>query len=160
MGRRSPQQILRELTRAGMSQDEAQFLSKAAYKRGPAAGAFVEAFREIAPEMSLQVQKDLFEKVTTPEMISDIKRIFNKADVVDSYGQVSWDSLSKTAQELIFDLRYRGDYTPTTRKAVQPLLVNQDYDGLRELINDTTYWSALGVPAGRIKERQELAQGL
>jgi hypothetical protein len=160
MGRRSPQQIIRELTKAGMGIDDAQFLSRAAYKRGADARDFVIQYKQAAPEMSLQVQKDLFEKVTTPEMITDIKRIFNKPDVIDSYGQASWDNLPPVAQELVFDLRYRGDYTPTTRKLIQPLLVNQDYAGLKELMNDTAYWSALGVPVGRIKERQGMAAGM
>jgi hypothetical protein len=160
MGQRRPEQIIRELTRAGMGEDDARFLSRAAFKRGAAAGDFVTANKDFAPVMSLEVQKNLFENVTTPEMVNDIKRIFNKPDAVEAYGRASWDDLTPAAQEIVFDLRYRGDYTPTTRRAIQTFLVHQDYEGLRAIINDTSYWKALGVPEARIKERQAMAQDL
>lgn len=160
MGLRKPSQIIRELSLAGMSTEDARFLSKAAFKRGAEAGEFVRNFKSSAPVMSLEVQRNLFEKVTTPEMINDIKRIFNKQDVVSTYGRTSWDELSPAAQELLFDLRYRGDYTPATRKVLQSFLVNKDYEGLRSVINDSAYWQSRGVPAARIRERQELAKEL
>jgi hypothetical protein len=143
-----------------MLPEDAQFLSKAAFKRGVEAGEFVKNFRLSAPVMSLEVQRSLFEQVTTPEMTNDIKRIFNKQDVVSTYGKALWDELSPAAQEIVFDLRYRGDYTPATRKAIQTFLVNKDYDGLRSVINDTAYWQLRGVPATRIRERQEMAKDL
>lgn len=160
MGQRRPEQIFRELTLAGMGEDDARFLSRAAFKRGAAAGDFVAANKEFAPVMSREVQKNLFENVTTPEMVNDIKRIFNKPDAVKAYGRASWDDLAPAAQEIVFDLRYRGDYTPTTRRAIQTLLVNEDYEGLRSVMNDTAYWKALGVPDARIKERQAMARDL
>jgi hypothetical protein len=160
MGQRKPEQVIRELTLAGMSDDDARYLSQGALKRGEAAGKFVNIHRDAAPVMSLEVQKSLFENVTTPEMVNDIKRIFNKPDAVKAYGRASWDDLSPAAQELVFDLRYRGDYTPTTRRTIQTMLVNKDYEGLRAVMNDTAYWKALNVPEGRIKERQELAKNL
>ena len=160
MGRRSQNQVMRELTQAGMSETDAAFLSQSAGFRGVRAKVFVNNNRDIAPEMSLEVQKKLFEDVTTPEMVNDIKRIFDKPDTVKAYGRPSWDSLSTAAQELVFDLRYRGDYTPTTRQRIQKLLVNQDYEGLRTVMNDTAYWRALGVPEGRIVERQRIAAEL
>jgi len=160
MGQRNPSQILRELSLAGMPPEDARFLAKAAFKRGAEAGEFVQNFKSSAPIMSLEVQRNLFERVTTPEMINDIKRIFNKQDVVSTYGKTSWDELSPAAQELVFDLRYRGDYSPATRKAIQKFLVNKDYEGLRSVINDTAYWQSRGVPAARIRERQAIAREL
>jgi hypothetical protein len=160
MGQRTAPQIFRELTAAGLGDADATFLSRAARHRGAHAGAFVAKYGSIAPVISLEVQKNLFEKITTPEMINDIKRIFSKSDTVKAYGEASWDSLSQAAKELIFDLRYRGDYTTTTRKVLQPLLVNQDYKGLKEVMNDTDYWKTLRVPPARIAERQALAREL
>jgi hypothetical protein len=160
MGQRRPEQVFRELTHAGMNEDDARFLSRGALTRGTAAGEWVAANQFHAPVMPLDVQKNLFEKVTTPEMIRDIKRIFNKPETVNAYGHASWEHLSQAAQELVFDLRYRGDYTPTTRRRIQSLLVNQDYEGLRAVINDSRYWRSLGVPEARIKERQMMAQCL
>jgi hypothetical protein len=160
MGFRTPQQVYRELTAAGMSEGAAQFLARGAGKRGRAAGQFVTAHKTEAPVMSLEVQKKLFESVVTPQMIGDIRRIFNKPDTVAAYGQLDWEELSPVAQEIVFDLRYRGDYTPRTRQVLQPALVSHDYTKLRAIINDTAYWSSLGVPAARIKERQRMAEDL
>jgi hypothetical protein len=160
MGHRSRSQVVRELTLAGMTESDASIFSRGAGIRGASAKIFVDRNVDFTPEMSLEVQKSLFEDVTTPEIVNDIKRIFDKPDTVKAYGRPAWDSLSTTAQELVFDLRYRGDYTPTTRKRIQTLLVNQDYEGLRNVMNDTGYWKALGVPVGRIAERQKLAADL
>lgn len=157
MGQRTSEQIVRDLTMAGMNPVDARFLSLAALKRGKEAERFVLRHRSSAPILSPQAQKALFETVSVPEMIRDIQRIFAKSDTVRAYGRASWHSLSLIAQELVFDLRYRGDYTPTTRRAIQKLLVDRDYEGLRSVINDTPYWFSLGVPLTRIKDRQELA---
>jgi hypothetical protein len=160
MGLRTPRQVVRELTAAGMSQGDAEFLARGAGKRGSVAGQFVAAYKPLAPVMSLEVQKKLFESITAPQIIGDIRRIFNKPETVAAYGQLDWDELSPAAQELVFDLRYRGDYTPRTRQVLQPALVSQDYEQFRAIMNDTRYWAALGVPAARIKERQRMAEDL
>jgi hypothetical protein len=160
MGLRSYQQVVRELTAAGMSQRDAQLLAHGAGKRGSAAAEFVAAHKATAPVMSLEVQKKLFEDVTTPQMINDIQRIFKKPETVAAYGRIDWSDLSPAAQELVFDLRYRGDYTPRTRQVLQPALVSGDYQRLKAIMNDTRYWATLGVPAGRIRDRQEIAENL
>lgn len=157
MGHRSAAAVTRELKAAGVSSEDAGIFSRAAGLRGASAQKFVNQNRNTFPLLSLESQKRLFEDVVTPELITDIKRIFEKPDTVKAYGRPSWESLSIGARELVFDLRYRGDYTPATRQRIQRLLVEQDYEGLKSVINDTEYWSKLGVPAGRIKERQEMA---
>lgn len=158
MGRRSAATVLRELTFAGVPHYDATQFSRAAGLRGGAAERFVLTNREDFPELSPETQKKLFEDVVTPDLIGDIKRIFNKPDTVKAYGRPDWESLSPAAQELVFDLRYRGDYTSTTRQRVQKLLVDEDYEGLKAVMNDTAYWAGLKVPAGRIKERQKMAE--
>jgi hypothetical protein len=160
MGKRTAKQIVRELTLAGMSQDDAVELSRGAGLIGARAKTFVEANRPFAPEMSLEVQKSLFQDVVAPTMVEDIIRIFNKPDTVRAYGRPSWEALSPAAQELVFDLRYRGDYKPETRKRIQKLLVDQDYEGLRNVMNDVSYWRSLRVPDERIKERIKMAEAL
>jgi hypothetical protein len=158
MGRRSAATIVRELSLAGVSEADAAMFSKAAGLRGQAAQHFVGANRGHFPTLGLEAQKKLFEDVVTPDLVADIQRIFNKPDTVRAYGRPDWEQLSRGAQELVFDLRYRGDYTPVTRQRIQKLLVNNDYEGLKTVMNDTAYWAKLGVPAGRIKERQAMAE--
>lgn len=157
MGQRTPLQIVSELTYAGVPNHQAEWFRQAAGLRGEAARRFVESETGRAPVLSIEAQKKLFEVVTTTETIADIRRIMNKPDVVQKYGRASWDDLSTPVQELVFDLRYRGDYTPTTRERLQPLINANDLVGLQEVMNDTCYWRAIGVPRDRIERRQELA---
>jgi hypothetical protein len=160
MGQRSAAQVLSELRRAGVARLDALDLSRGAGLRGEAARLFVATNRDHSPTLSLQAQKNLFEDVVTPTLIADIQRIFNKPDTVRAYGRPVWEELHPTAQEIVFDLRYRGDYTPKTRQRIQRLLAERDYCGLKEVLSDTAYWARLGVPRERIKERQEMAESL
>lgn len=160
MGGRSQPQVLRELTSAGMAACDAQWLSQAAGLRGSSAAAFFARERGNSPLMPLEVQKALFEGVTTAETVADIQRIFSKPDVVQMYGAASWDSLPRAAQEIVFDLRYRGDYTPRTRELLQPALVAGDTTELKRIMLDTALWRGLNVPEGRIRARAEMARAL
>jgi hypothetical protein len=153
MGLKNPERVLRELQRAGVPEGDAMVLSRAAGLRGDAARRFVLANRNHAPVLSLVSQKRLFQEVVTPSIIADIERIFSKRDVVEMYGEAHWKSLSPVARALLFDLRYRGDYTPRTRRLIQPLLVAGDDAGLESVIRDRAYWRSLGVPDDRISRR-------
>lgn len=159
MGSRTQLQVVRELTLAGAPKRDAVLLSSGAGLRGQAAEQYVRNRRSVAPPISLPVQKRLFQEITTPEIINDIKRIFAKSSVVQQYGEVVWEDLPLPVRELVFDLRYRGDYTTRTRERVQPTLVNQDYESLKRIIDDTAYWRELGVPTERIHLRQEILPG-
>lgn len=154
MGSRTQLQIVRELILAGMPKRDAVTLSSAAGLRGEAAKQYVQNRRALAPTISLQAQNRLFQEITTPEIIDDLKRIFAKSSVVEQHGEVAWEELPLPVQELVFDLRYRGDYTARTRERIQPALVSRDYAMLSSIVNDTAYWRELGVPPERIHLRQ------
>ena len=160
MGGRTQSQIRSELTLAGLDAAGAEQLSRAAGLRGASADAFFQRERCSAPVLSLEVQHSLFQRVTLPETIRDIQRILSKPDVVSTYGRVEWDTLPRPAQEILFDLRYRGDYTPGSREVLQPLLVRGDWAGLADAIQDEGFWRGRGVPAGRISARSALAEEL
>lgn len=159
MGQRTRLQVQRELSYAGMNAASAEALSMAAGYRGAAAERFVSEYRGYLPGISLDVQQALFEEITTPEIIADVKRILSKVDVVNEYGRANWDDLSAPVQELLFDLRYRGDYRADTRKDLQPLIVAQDYRGLITLVSDIAYWKGNGVPEHRAKARIAIIRG-
>lgn len=150
---RSAPQVYRELRKAQVTPEAAQWLSQAAGKYGNDAHTFVSRYRDVAPVITLEQQKRLFEQVTAPEMIADIKRIFATQVVIATYGSVTWGSLPEKIQELVFDLRYRGDYTPTIRKTLQPLLTSGDYTRVKTLVEDTEFWRKHSVPSERIKAR-------
>ena len=160
MGSRTTDQIQAELTLAGVPEAGAELLSRAAGLRGSAAKEFFERERCAAPILTLETQNRLYEQVTMPETVRDIQRILTKPDVVKAYGAVAWADLPLPAQELLFDLRYRGDYTAGTREVLQPLLVARDWNGLADLMQDQSRWISRGVPAGRASARAKMAEGL
>ena len=153
MGQRTRLQVERELVHAGLDVGDAQYLSMAAGLRGGSAERFVRENQRSAPILTLSAQKNLFETITSVETIADLKRIMTKPDLVERYGATEWDAFPLSIQELVFDLRYRGDYTPETRTRLQPLIVRSDVRGLYDLMSDHRYWSSIGVPDGRIKAR-------
>lgn len=159
MGQRTRLQILSELQHAGMSEDAATFLSGAAGLRGESARRFVAEKGIESPILSLPSQRALFETITTPEILADVKRILAKPDLQATYGSVTWEQLQPEVQELVFDLRYRGDYTPETRKRIQPALVSGDREMLTNVIQDRGYWTSRGVSSQRIEERIALLAG-
>jgi len=156
MGQRTRLQVASELVHAGMSDEDARFLSEAAGLRGEAARRFIARNIADSPVLSLAAQRRLFEDVTVIETISDIKRILAKPDLQERYGARTWDELTPMAREVTFDLRYRGDYTPEVRTRLQPLLVARDDLGLQALIAESGYWGGRNVPAERIRSRIEI----
>jgi hypothetical protein len=160
MGRRSSELVFRELRRAGVPTEDALFVSKAAGLRGEAARRFVEVNRHHAPTITPQAQQRLFAEIVSPAMIDDVKRILVKADTVRAYGALSWDALPTAARELLFDLRYRGDYIPATRRLLHPALVAGDFRGVVRLMEDRQLWRRFGVPEGRIDTRIRIARRL
>ena len=157
MGQRTRLQVISELKYAGVSSEDALYFAGGAGVRGERAKRYVESSLESSPALSLSAQRRLFETITTPEIISDIQRILSKPDLRAKYGNTSWEELTPLAREVVFDLRYRGDYTPETRTRVQPLLTAQDDRGLQALLNQRSYWQGLNVPLARINARIEMA---
>jgi hypothetical protein len=153
MGGRTPLQVQRELLLAGVGSKDATLLSTAAGLQGASADIFVAENREHAPIISLEAQQALFERVVTPQIISDISRILTKPDVQATYGKSEWALLKPEIKELLFDMRYRGDYTPTTRTVLQPHIVSNDTDALLKVMEQRDYWRNLGVPEARIDAR-------
>lgn len=153
MGQRTPLQVQRELGCAGVPSHEASLLSTAAGLRGANAERFVREHRNSLPAITALAQRRLFEAITTVEVISDIRRIFAKPDVVSRYGAVAWSELPESLRALVFDLRYRGDYTPALREQIQRSIVEHDLPRLLSVLQDREYWRSLGVPADRIERR-------
>jgi hypothetical protein len=159
MGLRTPLQVQRELEYAGVNSNDAIQLSRGAGLRGSAAQAFVSEHRSTAPMLSQEAQKQLFEVVVTPEIINDIRRILTKPDVVERYGATEWRCLRPEIQELLFDLRYRGDYTPDVREQIQEYVVTNNTRGLTQVMRDTEFWRARGVTDARMTARLAILEG-
>ena len=99
-------------------------------------------------------QKNLF-KISYSEIAADTKRIATKPDVQAKYGKTNWDGLNTKIKDVVVDLRYRGDYTPETRKKIQKAIADNDLKEFTKLLSDKNYWvKERGVPEDRFQRRK------
>lgn len=151
---RSLDEIITDLSHAGVPKAIAERFAACRGKAGDRARDCIHAHDLADIEISPAAQKQLF-LATYKELEGDVIRICGKQDVVHKYGATDWRGLPGAMRDIAVDLRYRGDYTPTTRERVQPLLVRQDLAGMAELMNDRDYWvDARGVPNDRFERRR------
>lgn len=157
MGSRSSKEILGHMEAAGVPSDKASLLSKAAGKKGEAAQEFVRDYKDKIGYISHSQQKQLF-NIVYSELKKDAMRISNKKDVIAAYGETDFDTLHPAISDLLVDLRYRGDYKPSTRKWIQSHIANNDLEKLSEIMADSTWMTKYGVPKDRFNRRKEFMQ--
>jgi len=59
-------------------------------------------------------------------------------------------------RDLVVDLRYRGDYTPSSRERIQSLLVANNATAIATLMADEAYWCGPEkVPQDRFRRRRD-----
>lgn len=144
------------LVSAGFPQDFIEQAKGASGLEGAAALAYLK--NNPMRDITLEEQWRLFNEVRN-RMELDVRRIMAKSDTVEAYGTTHWDGLSRTTQDLIIDLRYRGDYAPSTRTLIQPALALNDVRELARILSDREYWmEARGVPQERFFARKALAE--
>jgi hypothetical protein len=112
MGGQTAAQITTDLVGAGVDLAMAKTLSAAATLRGENAKKFIKDNGVEAFELTELSQKKLFE-VTYAAEARIAQGVCERAK---TYGACDWDKLHPAIQELIVDLKYRGDYTEQTRK--------------------------------------------
>ena len=160
MGTRSANEIIADLTAAGLEQATAERFAAGRGYKGQKARNFITQQQLDVIEITPQQQKALF-LITYKELEGDVIRISKKVDVVDKYGNVDWDSLNAVIRDIVVDLRYRGDYTGATRERVQPPMVGNDRAGLMQVITDRDYWiKRHGVPRDRFNRRKAYLENL
>ena len=158
LGQHSKKDIEADMTTAGVSASDAAKFSPAAGRTGTAARDWLATNKTSLPEISLDQQKALFD-IVYGRLAGDVERISgNYAKTVSERDggkredyEVNWETLHPAIRDLVVDLRYRGDYTPATRKYVQPLIIANDLQGLATCMADRTLWS--GVPKDRFDRR-------
>jgi len=149
MGSKSQGQITTDLVAAGVDVDMAKKLSSASTLRGENAKKFIKDNNIESFEISEFTQKKLFEAAYAAEERS-ARGVCERASA--KYGKCDWEQLHPAIRELIVDLKYRGDYTPLSRELIQPLIVENDLEGLTEVMADRNNWK--GVPAERFARRK------
>jgi len=151
---KSRAKIEAELASAGVAAADAREIAKAAGLSGADARAFRDAHKSfhISPETQLK----LFD-ISYREEEAEVKRISAKPDCVAAFGAVDWDKTDPAIRDILVDLKFRGDYTPASRRLVQKLLVDSDLAGLAAAMANKANWP--GVPADRFKRRNDFLAG-
>lgn len=144
--------IMADLAGVGVGVDTAILLSKASGLRGQKAKDFI-AYNDLSDfEISISGQLQLF-SVVYNRLEHDVIRICNKQDVVRRYGVTDWDNLHDKIKDMLVDLRFRGDYTPFSRRMLQKFVAENDLAKFAAVILNTANWRS--VPADRVRRRKE-----
>jgi len=158
MGSRSQEEIANHLEASGFESTKINILKQAAGLKGNAAGEYVRRNKQRVGVITHEQQNQLFQ-IVYQELKNDVVRITTKNDVEAKYGETDLENLHPAIMELVVDLRYRGDYHPRTRTRVQPLMVNNDLQGLASLMADRGYWvDTFNVPLDRFNRRSQFMQ--
>ncbi|WP_225414543.1 pesticin C-terminus-like muramidase [Stigmatella hybrida] len=155
---RSEETVRSDLIAAGVPDADAELLAQGAGLEGKAASDFTKREDVAAIEITPAAQKELFTKVYD-HYESEVERISNKDDTVAKYGSVDFDNLDPAIKDVAVDLLYRGDYKPSTRTEIQQHLVNNDLQGLHDLLADESKMTGdWGVPQDRFERRRDYLQ--
>ena len=148
---RSKSEIRDDLISAGLDMAQATLISQAAGLKGEKAEEFIEENDLEDFEISSEAQLKLFE-IEYGRKANDTRRLATKADVTRAYGATNWEALHEVIKEVVVDLRFRGDYTPSCRKFLQTHVANNDLEGFAREIADRNRWS--NVPSDRFERRK------
>lgn len=153
VGSRRESGVLEDLMGAGLSAEDAQAYADARGKKGKTASRYVK--NNDLPDITLEQQKALFATSYAQEK-SEVARISGKADTEKAYGAYDVDKGNPALRDLMVDLKFRGDYTPGSRRSVQELAANDDIEGLAANLGDRKKWAS--VPDDRFERRKAYAQ--
>lgn len=149
---KSPAKISKDLVSAGVAQKEAALLAKASGKSGPLAKSFISTNKLDKFEITQQVQVKLFD-ISYKEEEAETRRLCTKADVEAKYGKCNWATLGSAIKQILVDLKFRGDYTGSTRKFLQKHVVANDSKEFLKALSDRSNWMLLRVPQDRFQRR-------
>ncbi|MBH1928903.1 hypothetical protein [Serratia rubidaea] len=103
---RQREQVIRDLTGAGISQEKAELIAGGVKLTRDAARNFVRTHRERVGEITIGQQILLFNRVYA-EYERVAKRVYQRHAVSES-GYIPWDKLSSATREIITDMVYHG----------------------------------------------------
>lgn len=155
IGSRTEQQVIDELTAAGMGEEQAKKIAKGHGKKGQDAGDFVTANKDDVGEIDIDVQYKLLatmleeytgkakDLATSTTATTDGSGYYTNArgrevnDGVDAgtyvLSEAQWDALHPAMIEFLTDLKYQGGYYLYDRIAkVNKALIDNDGDHLEQ----------------------------
>jgi len=148
--RKTVKKATEDLTAAGCKKID--LLKKAVGLFGTTAKQFIVDNDLLDYEISSDEQVKLF-NISYKDEEAAVKRICTKKDVEKLYGECDWDKLDSTIKQVAVDLKFRGDYTGSTRKFVQKPIADNDFDAFKKVLVDESNWSK--VPKDRFRRRKE-----
>lgn len=89
-------------------------------------------------------------------MLGEITRLSNGIDTIRAYGKVDLNKLDKRIVDVLVDLRYRGDYTPASRKFLQKHVASNDFGKFKAEIAKQSNWPQ--VPRARFELRKSYVE--
>jgi hypothetical protein len=156
LGKRTKPQITTMLTKAWSPHADcydAQAICRiqeGSWITGSQAEVFCKKNREF--EITPKQQYYLFEACWM-EAYNDVMRITNDPDVITEYGKLRYP-VNPLCLDIVVDLRYRGDYTPRSRRLIQRFFVDGDAQEMLHVLENRTDW--LSVPTDRFNRRVAL----
>ena len=150
MKERSAAAIAADLTAAGVPAADAARISKAAGLAGVAAKKFIIDQQLSSFEISKPVQVALF-MTTYNALKADVARICAKPDVVAAFGACDLAKTDPAIVDILVDLRFRGDYTGTSRGLVQKIAAQNDLAAFAAALQKAANWP--NVPKDRFNRR-------
>ena len=150
MKERSAASIVADLTAAGVAAADAAKISKAAGLSGAAAKKVIADQQLTTFEISKPAQVALF-MTTYNALKADVARICAKPDVVAAFGACDLAKTDPAIVDILVDLRFRGDYTGTSRGLVQKLAAQNDLASFAAALQKTANWP--NVPKDRFNRR-------
>lgn len=158
MGQKSSAKIASDLGKAGIDTHSVNIIKTAAGLKGAKARHFIVDHDLLDFQITPTTQKTLFEGSFSEEA-KETKRICTSKAVEKLYGSCDWDKLDTRIKQMLVDLKYRGDYTSTTRKKIQKYVSKNDFDKFKKEMTDSGYWvGTVGVPKERFKLRKEFLE--
>jgi hypothetical protein len=150
MKEKTQKKISDDLVSAGLARAHADIVKKAAGLSGRSAEFFVVENDLLDFQVTPDQQLALF-KISYDDAVKDVKRISADAANVSEYGTVDWDNLNSIIKDITVDLRFRGDYTKSSRKNIQKSIADNDLKEFKKQLKDSTKWP--GVPQDRFDRR-------
>ena len=150
MKERSAPTIAADLSAAGVPAADAARISKAAGLSGAAAKKFISDQKLGSFEISKPAQVALF-LTTYNALKADVARICAKPDVVAAFGACDLAKTDRAIVDILVDLRFRGDYTGSSRGLVQKAAAKNDLAGFAAALQNPAHWP--NVPRDRFNRR-------
>ena len=150
MKERKDAAIAADLSAAGVPAADAARISKAAGLSGAAAKKFISDQKLGSFEISKPAQVALF-LTTYNALKADVARICAKPDVVAAFGACDLAKTDRAIVDILVDLRFRGDYTGSSRGLVQKAAAKNDLAGFAAALQNPAHWP--NVPRDRFNRR-------